>query len=80
MHQFIANLPQILKNYLFLSVALYKTTTDQNVNTTRHNPIYYWDLPMRAALNLVENLIKLKLGVSVQKYELLTFSIPQIVM
>ena len=25
------------KNYLFLSVVLYKTTTDQNVNTTRRN-------------------------------------------
>ena len=29
------------ENYLFLSVSLYKTTTDQNVYTTRRDPIHY---------------------------------------
>ena len=28
-------------------MALYKTTKDQNVDTTRQNPIHYWDLPRR---------------------------------
>ena len=34
---------------IILSVPLYKTTTDQNahenVDTTRQDPTYYWDLP-----------------------------------
>ena len=29
------------RNNLFLPVALYKTTTDQNVDTTRRNPIHF---------------------------------------
>ena len=52
------------KNYLFLFVALYKTTTDQNVDTTRRDPIHYWDLPC-GLLDLVENFTKL--GVSARK-------------
>ena len=44
-------------------MALYKTITDQNVNTTWHNPIHHWDLAW-GLLNLIENCTKL--GVSVQ--------------
>ena len=55
-------------------MALYKTTTDQNVDTTWQNPTHYWDLPC-GLLDLVENFTKL--GVSVRKNSLLTFSIPK---
>ena len=51
------------KNNLLLPVALYRTTTDQNVNTAQRNPILcppyilYWDSQCRW-LCLVENLTK----------------------
>ena len=52
------------KNYLFLPVAFYKTTTDQNVYTVWRNPLHilYWDLPYRL-LSLVENFTKSEVSV-----------------
>ena len=50
---------------------MYKTTTDQNVSTTQHDIIHYWDVPCRP-LNLIENFTES--GVSVRKKNgLLTF-------
>ena len=51
-------------NYLFLFVSLHKTTTDQNVYTTRRDRIHIEICPC-GLLNLVENVTKL--GVSVRK-------------
>ena len=57
------------KNYLFLFVGLYKTRTDETVNTTRRNPHTFYmgfarDLPS-GLLDFVENFTKS--GVSVRK-------------
>ena len=43
-------------------MALYKTTTDQNVDTTQRDLIHHWDLPC-GLLDLVENFTELIVSV-----------------